>query len=156
MGMLDWLFNTEEEHAKYLPEDRGLPEPARVAPMPECKPAKVELPKAAPLPDISEPVIKLLAMLEEDVWELVSTPYNATHLVHVFKEDFRIHVLNLGYRSIGYPARWVLCGYGWMTKDESKKVDSVITGLCESLSRGNLDWKNSCTRSKFKQYLDTV
>lgn len=149
MGMFDWLYKTEKEHAKYLPESRGLPESARIAPMPECKP-----PKADPVPDISEPVIKLLAMLEEDVWELVNIK-GFEHLVHVYKEDFKMHVLCFDYLH-HKGSQWALLGYDWMTIDEAKAVNSIVSSLCGSLKLGNTHWKNSCTRNKFQQYLETI
>lgn len=151
MGWFSWLQKTEEEHAKYLPEDRGLPTPTRPAPpMPACKPPK----ESEHATGVSEPVITLLKMLERDEWELI-THYKeefgsqgyTTKLTNIYNEDIIVSVSSTVVHYIGLVERVELMD--WLTEEESKTVYNAVARRARATSTLNLTNQKEITREKF-------
>lgn len=134
----------------------SLPTPTQPAPpMTECKAPKQ--------PDISEPVIKLLAMLDEDVWEVLYswgeptsfTQLSATHLVYVFNEDFKI-TLETYSSDYSTSSKRIFKGMSWVTEDEKEILIDKVGQRVSEINLLNETSSNKSARESYKRYLDTI
>lgn len=108
----------------------------------------------ASAPYISEPVIKLLNMLEEDVWEAKKTfGYGAMYksLLHVYKEDLYLKIFCVG-------STWDLEGLYWTTKDEREILTKAIHQVhAVAEGRNNTEQlRKDMSRQQYKQFLNSI
>lgn len=116
-------------------------------------------------PDISEPVIKLLAMLDEDVWEPSNVhkdwdlpfSYYTMSLRHVYNESFIINYkLTETVGCYSDSTNEVVEGCQWMTPYESKIVASKVSKRSGEIAKLNIESRYPYQRLKYKELLESL
>lgn len=122
--------------------------------------------KPAPVLDISEPVVKLLAMLDECHWEVLPIEVQFVD-VEGFKGVCRKEIFSLASTKCvgltlkvcradcynGIPTQ--MCDMPWLTDDERAALIFKVTRKIEAIEKAKAGLKNNQAREEYKKKLES-
>lgn len=139
MGMFDWFFN----------RDLTLPPTRPAPPIPVIKPPKK---------DISEPVIKLLKMLEDEgVWSTIPLTELKMHEGDISKTCGLAHVNGLDLivrHRFCFGSSYTLLDMEWLTYDEKEVLVKTINNLVRKIDEIERNKLHAEQREAYKQKLE--
>jgi hypothetical protein len=137
--MFDWLKSKKDLDEECL----SLPSPTRPAP-----------------PELSEPVITLLEMLERDEWQRESIGDGSHILINVYNKDVRLHIFQWEFpkylkKGVGCESDIeprILC-MDWLTAYEKRVLIASAVKRGQWLKALELQIRNDMARSRYKTML---
>lgn len=162
--MFGWLFGKNEKDHGYIKPEGFTSGPHIPQPQPERRtrnpvampePARMgggsNVPKQEDVqPNISEPVITLLKMLERDEWEIrigMRLGYSTmVNFINIYKEDVNISAILFGGEFKVQTS--------WMTKSEKIEVGEALMRVLNNFTVKDTANRNEMSRNKFAKLIN--